>query len=427
MMKNRGIAATAVAIVTVTNISLSSGFITHPLKYANIQTLHGDHTFENRYALPTQRKKFAFANDQRNAKNLKMAAGNNNDDVPAEVAKMRAAAAKLREDSNRLAKEMGKEVAEDSKIVETKKLTKSEILSMTSGIDFTSGDPSSQSQRLDDFVSSGDLSLWKSATRPTAPTNLRTFPVTLKNLETRSDGKLTAERLGVGGEDDVSLDDFKYALLAVTVGSLLSAVASLVFLPENVGATFCYVFASIPILFLGVGSSAPGIIAAAIQVLKGSNGDDNDRNDRICRHEAGHFLCGYLCGLPVKNYQILDTGFPCVEFHPSTETDISKGKKGFTDEEIAALSVVALSGSVAETLQFEQAKGGDNDLLELDNLFRRSANFIGAAKQQDMTRWGALIAYQLIKANMNTYEELVQAFKNKNSIAECIAIIESVQ
>lgn len=347
-------------------------------------------------------------------------------DSPDEVAELLAAAAKMREEANRMAKEMGKEI-EDTTVktkkpekLDKKSLNAEEILSLTSEIDFLNGDSSSQAQKLDELVSTGNLSKWKSATK-----NLRTYPVSLNFLESRSDGKLTAERLGVGGEDDVSLDDFKYATLWVTGGSSLAAIGSLAFLPENIGSTLCYLFALIPIIFLGIGSSAPGIIAGAIQATRGSNDDEQTRIERICRHEAGHFLCGYLCGLPVKNYEITDTGFPCVEFHPSTEINAITGKREFSREEIAALSVVALSGSVAEALKFEQAKGGDNDLLELDGLFRRSEEFIGAAKQQDLTRWGALASYQIMKENMDTYEKLVIAFKEKKSVSECIAVIES--
>merc|ERR1712232_653986 len=122
-----------------------------------------------------------------------------------------------------------------------------------------------------------------------------------------------------------------------------------------------------------------------------------------------------------------DTGFPCVEFHPSSEMSAVTAQREFTKEEIAALSVVALSGSVAEALKYEEAKGGGNDLLELENIFGRSKEFLGAAKQQDLTRWGALASYQLINSNMEQYEKLVQAFKEKRSVAECIAAIEGTK
>ena len=95
-----------------------------------------------------------------------------------------------------------------------------------------------------------------------------------------------------------------------------------------------------------------------------------------------------------------------------------------SSEEIAALSVVAMSGSVAEALEFGEAKGGQNDLIELSNIFRRSKDFIGSDKQQDLTRWGALAAYNMIISNKDKYESLVNAFREKKTVAECIAAIE---
>uniref|UniRef100_A0A7S4MBA1 Peptidase M41 domain-containing protein n=1 Tax=Odontella aurita TaxID=265563 RepID=A0A7S4MBA1_9STRA len=349
-----------------------------------------------------------------------------------EVAKLRAKAQKAREEAAALAKEMGKDIETDSavatKATPTKSgLSKDEASSLSSSVDFDGGDASSQAASLDAIVESGDFALWKAAATGAAGTSsqapLRPYPVSLNFLEQRSGGKLTGESLGVSGEMDVSLDDFKDATIAVTLGSTVAAIASLALLPENVGATLCYLFALIPVGFIGIGSTAPGIIAGAISSFQGTSDDQAQRDDRICRHEAGHFLCGYLCGLPVKQYSIVDTGFPCVEFHPSAEGE-ALGRE-FTSEEIAALSVVAMSGSVAEVLSFGQARGGENDLLELNGLMRRSKEFIGAQKEQDLTRWGALAAFNLIQANMDKYEALVQAFKEKKSVADCVAAIEA--
>lgn len=112
------------------------------------------------------------------------------------------------------------------------------------------------------------------------------------------------------------------------------------------------------------------------------------------------------------------------QFHPSSENTAINGQREFTNEEIAALTVVAMSGSVAEAIKFGQAKGGENDLLLLDSFLRRSKEFIGAAKQQDLTRWGALASYNILKENMGKYEKLVDAFKQKKSVSECISVIE---
>ena len=256
--------------------------------------------------------------------------------------------------------------------------------------------------------------------------NLRTFPVSLSMLEQRAG--LTAATLGLT-DSDVSLDDFKYATLYVTGGSTIAAIASLAFLPQNVGATLCYGFAVIPILFLGIGSTAPGFIAEAIATVRGgdkvNDGSVITKQERICRHEAAHFCCGYWCGLPIANYNTLDisnTNVARVEF------DIASGSTtGYSPTEVAALTVTAMAGLAGESMKYGSANGATEDLLLLENnVFRKSQNFIGAAASQDLTRWGALTASLLLKQNVNQYEAVVEAFQRQASIDECIAILENI-
>lgn len=347
-----------------------------------------------------------------------------------EVSKLRAAAAKMREEAQALEKAMGKTVVAPTAVAEKKKilgnLSTDAVKASLASLEFGSGNYEIQMTSLDLLVNESKLGLWKAALTSSVNTNtpspLRPYPVTLNSLEQKTGGKITAVSLGVGGEDDVSLDDFKYATLGVTLGCSVLGVLALAFLPENVGATFCYIAALIPILFLAVGSTTPGIIAGAIASLRGTKEEKSDQEDRVCRHEAGHFLCGYLCGLPIRGYSANDLGVPCVEFYPSKDGE-ARGRE-LTTEEIAAMSVVAMSGSVAEVLTFGQANGGVSDLIELDGLMRRSSDFVGAQKQQDLTRWGALTAYNIITANNDKFERLVEAFKQKKSVADCIAAIE---
>ena len=324
---------------------------------------------------------------------------------------------------------MGKEVTSSTTTLTkpSKGLSPAEIQSIANTIDFASGDAATQTQALDALVDSGDFRLWKSAIRRgTASTTmslLRPYPVTLQNLESRTDGKVTGSSLGIGGEGDVKFEDFRDLTVALVLGSTLLGIAALAVLPPNVGATFSYLFALSPVAFIGIGSTSPGIIAGIITTARGEREDGETQRERICRHEAGHFLCGYLCGLPVKKYEInVDTGVACVEFHTNGRSDATV--RELSEDDIAALSVVAMSGSVAEILTYGKATGGENDLLELQNCFRKSKEFIGAAKQQDLTRWGALTSYSLLKSNKEKYEGLVEAFKENKSLAECVAIIE---
>ncbi|KAL3756329.1 hypothetical protein ACHAWU_007280 [Discostella pseudostelligera] len=358
--------------------------------------------------------------------------------MSSEVEKLRAAAAKAREEYERLSKEMGKEISPSGTMTATttaatpkKNLSFNDVQALAKSIDFNSGDATSQSSALDNLVNSGDFSLWKSAIRrgPTTTSSsmsfLVPFPVTLQTLEKRTDGKITGPSLGIGGEGDVKFEDFRDLTVVVVLGSTLLGILSLAVLPPNIGATFTYLFALIPVGFIGIGSVAPGIIAGAITAARGKGSEDAElKRERICRHEAGHFLCGYMCGLPVKSYEInSDTGVACVEFH-TTGSAAGQQQQSLSEEDIATLSVVAMSGSVAEIMAYDKASGGENDLLELQNSFRKCKTFIGAAKQQDLTRWGALTSYSLIKSNMSKYEGLVNAFKDNKSLAECVSIIE---
>jgi hypothetical protein len=138
----------------------------------------------------------------------------------------------------------------------------------------------------------------------------------------------------------------------------------------------------------------------------------------VARHEAAHFLCGYMCGLPIVDYKLLDDGVPCVEFSAGSGQRFSK-------EEVAGLSVTAMSGLVAEAMEFGDVRGAQQDLLELEQIFRRAEDFIGAQQQQDLTRWGALQAFLLLKENQGKLDQVVDAFKKQKSVAECVAIVES--
>lgn len=243
--------------------------------------------------------------------------------------------------------------------------------------------------------------------------NLRSFPVSLSMLEQRTG--LTPETIGLENTA-VNLDDFKYATLWVLGGSSVAGVASLALLPPNVGATVCYFFALLPILFLGIGSTAPELIANVIANLKGTAPQAVPVQDRICRHEAAHFVCGYLCGLPISGYSVSD-GVARVEFGVNNQK--------LTATQVAALSVTALSGVVAEAMAFSKAEGAQQDLMQLENVFRQSSDFIGSAQQQDLTRWGAFTASQLLKTNEEKYEKVVEAFKKQASVEDCICIMES--
>lgn len=64
------------------------------------------------------------------------------------------------------------------------------------------------------------------------------------------------------------MDDLKYALGFVCIFSFTCAVGFGSAIGGNVGASFTYFFALLPIIFLGIGSTAPGIITAVINSVR---------------------------------------------------------------------------------------------------------------------------------------------------------------
>ena len=114
----------------------------------------------------------------------------------------------------------------------------------------------------------------------------------------------------------------------------------------------------------------------------------------------------------------IGNGICQVEFAVSTNNQ-------YSPTEVAALAVTSLSGLVGEVLQYQNAYGASEDLMVLDNVFRQSKEFVGAASQQELTRWGALSAVLLLKQNKDKFEQIVTAFSQQASLEDCIAILES--
>ena len=143
---------------------------------------------------------------------------------------------------------------------------------------------------------------------------------------------------------------------------------------------------AIPILFLSIGSVAPGLIVGLVSRIedgkegKGGNVDATGVNRRV-RHEAAHFLVGWLLGLPIADYSVEDQT-SLVEFHPTQNGELQPGQR-LAKGEVDKMCVVALSGAVGEALHFDSAFGGGQDLQTLQRLFLMSEERINAQQQQD--------------------------------------------
>jgi hypothetical protein len=96
-----------------------------------------------------------------------------------DIAALRAAAAKAREEADMLSNALGKKSTGPTKVNAKTSLSINDAITMTTRIDFEGGDAVSQTMLLDELTSNGDFALWKSAAKDQS---LRTFPVSLQFL-----------------------------------------------------------------------------------------------------------------------------------------------------------------------------------------------------------------------------------------------------
>jgi len=210
------------------------------------------------------------------------------------------------------------------------------------------------------------------------------------------------------------------AFLATTVVSTSAlAVASGVLLPGDWGFFVPYLIGSISLVVLGIGSTAPGLLEFIInrfsQVFP-------DFRERCARHEAAHFLVGYLLGVPVVGYS-LDVG--------QAHTDFAEAKlqsrlieRRLTDAEVDALAVVAMAGVAAEGLKYDEVLGQNGDLSDLQRILRRSEAKLSDAQQQNITRWAAFQAASILRSNREAHERLMEAMQQRKPVSECVRVIE---
>jgi hypothetical protein len=101
----------------------------------------------------------------------------------------------------------------------------------------------------------------------------------------------------------------------------------------------------------------------------------------------------------------------------------SGGALGLEDAD--CLAVVALAGAVAEVGGFGRARGIQSDLAQLNFLLSLCRPKLGGDRVQSQTRWAARAAQDLMVQHEPQLKACVEAFRAKQSIAECIAAIES--
>uniref|UniRef100_A0A6C0EG66 Uncharacterized protein n=1 Tax=viral metagenome TaxID=1070528 RepID=A0A6C0EG66_9ZZZZ len=228
---------------------------------------------------------------------------------------------------------------------------------------------------------------------------------------------------------NLKLDDVGFAYqnvlgVAVIIGTLCGLSANAV--GGELGFLLGYASALFPVILVGIGSIAPGLIGEALYRCKLVTNEEARKRD--IRKNAGKFLAGYICGLPVAKFS---QGNPSntAEFFQLRPSDVSgTGKvqdKRFKQIDIARISIVCLAGSVAECIDFGVASGSNpGDVNLLNELINSVEPRITPDQVQNHIRWSALTAWEILDQYKEEYQRLVVAFEKGLPMEECIAVIE---
>ena len=209
-------------------------------------------------------------------------------------------------------------------------------------------------------------------------------------------------------------------LATVTLSTSLVAVLAGAFLPGDWGFFTSYLVGGITLGVLAVGSTAPGLLQLAIDSFSLVF---PDYKERVVRHEAAHFLAGYLLGFPVISYSIL-LGTEHTEF------GLKLGKRlierTLEDQDVDRLSIAAVAGIASEGQNYEEVMGQTADLMDLQRILVRSKVKLSDRDQQNMTRWSVFQAGSLLRSYKKEHQALIEAMSTSKTVPECIAAIESV-
>lgn len=210
------------------------------------------------------------------------------------------------------------------------------------------------------------------------------------------------------------------AFLATVVGVCSVLAVAAMFLPGDWGYFSSYLIGSVVLVVLAIGSTAPGLLAVVIDKFSQVY---PDYKERVARHEAGHFLMGYLVGVPVTGYS-MEIGLQHTEFAEAKLQHRIVEKK-LDDKEIDLLSMMAVGGVAAEGRQYEEVLGQTADLFDLQRMLLRSSVKLSDQQQQNVTRWAVYAAASLLKKYQKEHEVLTQELLRGSSVLECVKAIEN--
>jgi ATP-dependent Zn protease len=156
-----------------------------------------------------------------------------------------------------------------------------------------------------------------------------------------------------------------------------------------------------------------------------------EEKERIIYHEAGHFLTAYLYQIPIIDYTLSpweaikkkNLGSGGVIFDNSFMPEKSQDLKEF-NLMIERFGVVLMAGIAAEKFIYSNSEGGQEDRQKFQEIYSNLT--LTYSNFQMKQRLAIIQATLVIQTNKDSYLALVEAMRQRKSVAECEAVIQSV-
>ena len=215
-------------------------------------------------------------------------------------------------------------------------------------------------------------------------------------------------------------NDFNF-IVGVTMSTSFLALIVGATLPGDWGAFGSYLIGGISLAVLAVGSTAPGLLQVAIDRFARIS---PEYRNRIARHEAAHFLVGYMLGVPVAGYS-LGLGAAHTDFLEAKLERKVYGKIAISEKTMLPLACVSMAGVAAEALAFEDVRGQEADLRDLQRILNKAEPKLSDQSQQQVTRWAVWQAASMLKRHEASFDALTRAMEEGASVADCLKVIEA--
>lgn len=148
--------------------------------------------------------------------------------------------------------------------------------------------------------------------------------------------------------------------------------------------------------------------------------------DKLARHEAGHFLLAYLCGLPVTAYFLAGRALTIgqagtVFLDLDLAEQLQRGE--IKQSTLARYTTILMGGIAGEALTYRRAEGGWADEQQLVSLLGSLRPPWGPQRVLNLARWSAVQAIELLREHSAVHDELALAMRRGASLGECLDLV----